>query len=194
MDKKQWTTRKIVKNIDANKERGKAWFFIVVPCPSKPHPHPPTHPLTHCLPVGVRCSLFASCRCQSRWLRCMSCCRCCDEECICNLSPSCHAHDHGCVCVVLVSQITVVFVFLIASYWLCCSCTPHKHSTKKAEQLKKSGKPARKPSIFAHRLFRIPCPQCPGLFSRRKLAEKGLDLLMMCFLTASHFAFLRQAG
>lgn len=99
MDKKQWTTRKIVKNIDANKERGKAWFFIVVPCPSKPHPHPPTHPLTHCLPVGVRCSLFASCRCQSRWLRCMSCCRCCDEECICNLSPSCHAHDHGCVCV-----------------------------------------------------------------------------------------------
>lgn len=72
---------------------------------------------------------------------------------------------------------------------LCCSCTPHKHSTKKAEQLKKFGKPARKPSIFAHRLFRMPCPQCPGLFSRRKLAEKGLDLLMMCFLTASHFTF-----
>lgn len=74
-------------------------FFIVAPCPSKSHPHPPTHSrIVRQLVSVVLCLLLVV-------VKAAGCVVCLvvvavvwwHEECIWNLSPSCHAHGHGCV-------------------------------------------------------------------------------------------------
>ena len=95
MDKKLWKTRKSSKSLMQPKTGARHGFSLLYRLRASPiH----THPLAHCLPV-VLCLLLVV-------VKAAGCVVCLvvvavvwwHEECICNLSPSCHAHGHGCVC------------------------------------------------------------------------------------------------